>query len=492
MPYTVVLKNFHIIDEKTDTFGHVVLEDGIIRRVFDMDSGVVESVAEEKELEHAALEAGLVINGRGLASHGALPYPERLPVLMPAFVDLHAHFRDPGFPEKETLESASLAAVAGGYGTVAVMANTAPATDTLEKAAALKGRSGALGLIDVYPVISLTKNMEGKELSGIKDVPGRAAPGGASENAALPLMLSEDGKDLAHEGLFLAAMKEARRIGAPVSCHCDFGGEEAEAAKQRGEPPSVWSRIEENNGVRRAIELGKAAGCHIHIAHVSTKEAVETIRRAKAEIKAAAGRADCGGPGNGGCGAAFFLSCEAMPHNIVFTEERARELGDKSYGRVNPPLRAEEDCRALVTGLLDGTIDAVATDHAPHTMEDKAKGAPGFSGLETAFAACYIRLVKNGPMDLRRLSSLMSAAPARLLGFGGAGPQGRGRIAPGFRGDVVIVDPQAAWKVEPEMFKTRGKNSAFAGRELWGKVLMTLHGGQVVFSVCSIEKQTSL
>jgi dihydroorotase len=480
MPRKVVLKNFHLVDEKTGIFGHVVLEDGIIRSVYK-NSDALESGIEEKDLARDILEADLVVNGRALAGIDAEPYPDCLPVLMPAFIDLHAHFRDPGFPEKEVLESACMAAAAGGYGTAVAMANTRPVTDTYEKAAALKRRADVLGLIDLYPVLSLTKNMEGKELSGITELPGRAAPGNPAGDFELPLLLSEDGKDLADDGLFLAAMKEARRIGVPISCHCDFGGEEAEAAKRQGEPRSVWSRIEENNAVRRAIELGKTAGCHIHIAHVSTKEAVETIRRAKAGIRAAGQGADNGGPEHDGHHAGFLLSCEAMPHNIALTEERARELGDESFGRVNPPLRAEEDRQAVIAGLLDGTIDAVATDHAPHTMEDKASGAPGFSGLETAFAACYTELVKSRRMDLSRLSSLMSAVPARLLGFGAAGPRGRGRLEAGFRGDLVIVDPRAVWKVDPELFKTRGKNSAFAGLELWGKALMTLRGGRIVF-----------
>jgi dihydroorotase len=444
-----------------------------------MNSDALESIIEEKNLACDALEADLVINGRALAGIDAEPYPDCLPVLMPAFIDLHAHFRDPGFPEKEVLESACMAAAAGGYGTVVAMANTRPVTDTLEKAVALKRRSDVLGLIDLYPVLSLTKNMEGKELSGITDIPSHAAPGSPAGDFKLPLMLSEDGKDLADEGLFLAAMKEARRIGVPISCHCDFGGEEAESAKRRGEPRSVWSRIEENNAVRRAIELGRTAGCRIHIAHVSTKEAVETIRRAKAGTRAAKHGTDGGGSGKGDHHAGFLLSCEAMPHNIALTEERARELGNESFGRVNPPLRAEEDRRAVIAGLLDGTIDVIATDHAPHTMEDKARGIPGFSGFETAFAACYTELVRSGSMDLRRLSSLMSAAPARLLGLGSAGPQGRGRIATGFRGDLVIVDPRTAWKADPGLFKTRGKNSAFAGLELRGKALITLRGGCV-------------
>jgi dihydroorotase len=197
------------------------------------------------------------------------------------------------------------------------------------------------------------------------------------------------------------------------------------------------------------------------------------IRRAKGELRKKAGGEE----------GVFRISCEAMPHHIALTEGRARELGEESFGRVNPPLRAEADRRAILEALLDGTIDAIATDHAPHSMEDKAGGAPGFSGLETAFAVCYTELVGNGAggrMDLGRLSSLMSAGPARLLGLAG-GCAGRGLIAPGLRADLVIIDPEAVRKVDPASFKSRGKNTPFAGRELFGRVLMTIQSGRVVF-----------
>jgi dihydroorotase len=345
------------------------------------------------------------------------------------------------------------------------MANTRPAIETIEKAAALKERSDVLGLVDLYPVLSLTKNLEGKELSEITAI----SPGGAY----VPLMLSEDGKDLADDDLFLGAMKEAKRIGRPMSCHCDCGGEEAESAKKAGQPRGEWSKIEENNAVRRVIELGKKAGCHIHIAHVSTKEAAEMIRQAKAELAA------------GGSGDGFTLTCEAMPHNLCLTEEDAAALGAESWGRVNPPLRSEADRKALIQAVADGTVDAIATDHAPHRNADKEAGAAGFSGFETAFAAAYTQLVRPiGPqgsvMDMKRLSSLMSAQPARLLGFGG-GRGKRGRILPDYRADLVIIDTGKLWIADMSKFKTRGKNSAFAGRELFGKILMTLHEGRVVF-----------
>jgi dihydroorotase len=442
----IILKNFRIVDEETDTIGTVVVDDGII-------SGVANTSGEQPIVLSGHIideeKAAITIDGSKLLSDG------RLPILMPAFVDLHAHFRDPGFPEKEApipsevLESASLAAVAGGFGTVVCMANTMPVIDSPEKALALKRRSDVLGLIDLHPVISLTKGMEGKELSGLRSLSPRPSdPAAAWEG---PLMLSEDGRDIASDNLFLEAMKEAKRINIPISCHCDFGGE--------------------NNAVRRVIELGKKAGCHIHIAHVSTKEAIEMIRKTRDELRGQ------------GSDSGFTLTCEVMPHNLCLTEEDAEKLGKESWGRVNPPLRSEDDRKALLRAATDGTVDAIATDHAPHSGADKEKGAPGFSGFETAFAAAFTELVKGGPcmeskISLKRLSSLMSAGPARILGFGASEKQGR--ILPGCRAGLVIIDPDAAWIVRPENQKTRGKNNPFVGRELFGKILMTIRNGRIV------------
>ncbi|MDR2110480.1 MAG: dihydroorotase [Spirochaetaceae bacterium] len=472
----LVLKNFRVVDESGDFRGSVVVEDGIIRDIIPRERAPENGALSGGALNGGTSEAARVIDGGGFGSGKTGPL-----VLMPAFVDLHAHFRESGCPGEtpgetlppETLESASLAAAAGGYGTVICMANTRPVIDTAEKAARLKERSDRLGLIDLYPVLSLTKNMEGRELSGIRGL-----------EAGFPgiRMLSEDGRDVADDNLFLAAMGEARRLGLPVSCHCDFGGPEAEAAKEAGEPRRVWSRLAEYHAVRRALALGKKAGCHIHIAHVSAKEALDLIGKTKA---AEAPRAS-----------PFFLTCEAAPHHIALTEADAAILGAESYGRVNPPLRDGEDRRALVSALAraGGLIDAIATDHAPHRDADKQGGAPGFTGLETSFGVCYRELVLPGLISLSRLSALMSANPAKIAfgqirGFGkippglsGAerGPD-RGRIAPGQRADLVIVDTGAEWSVDPAAFKSRGKNSPFTGQTMRGKVVMTIHQGRIVF-----------
>jgi dihydroorotase len=437
MPSLVLLKNFRLVDESIDVSGSVIIEDGFIKEI--IPGGGEPRIAGK----------ALIVDGSALAG-------DPLPILMPSFVDLHAHFRDPGFPEKETLESASLAAVAGGFGTVICMANTNPVIDNIKSAAALKRRADTLGLIDLYPVLSLSKGMEGKELSDITELSPHKKGG-----VYIPLMLSEDGKDLADDELFLKAMAEARRLDIPISCHCDFGGLETEALKQAGEPRKIWSRVEENNAVRRVIDLGKKVGCRIHIAHVSTKEAIEMIRYTKQINNSFHG---------------FRLSCEVMPHNFCLTEEDAHKMGDESFGRVNPPLRAEADRQALIQAIKDGTIDAIATDHAPHTTQDKAKGSPGFSGLETAFAASFTELVQPGIIERKRLSFLMSANPARLVGL-----NDRGQLKPGFLGDLVVVKHDVLWRADPEGFKTRGKNSPFAGRQLYGKIIMTFRQGKIVF-----------
>lgn len=421
-----IFKNFRLIDGTADFRGDLAVEDGRIAAVVPAGEGHIPAEASAGVIDAAWFPAGSA--------------------LMPAFIDLHAHFRDPGYPGKETLESGSFAAAAGGYGTVVCMANTNPVIDTFDAAGALKTRSRRLGLIDLYPALALTQGMNGKALS---DITRPTLPG--------IRLLSEDGKDVADDGLLLAAFQEARRLGIPVSCHCDAGGPAAAQAKQAGAPRAVWSRLEENNAVRRAIAFGRNAGCHVHIAHVSTKEAVALIREAK---KAHASP----------------LTCEASPHHLVLTEDDAGRLGPESWGRVNPPLRTEADRQALIEALIDGTIDAVATDHAPHADADKAEGAPGFTGLETAFAVCRTELVREDRLTLSRLSGLMSAGPARILSLGD-----RGRLAQGLRADLALVDTETVWQASPVAFKSRSINSPFIARPFRGSVLMTIHHGRIVW-----------
>ncbi|MDR2516863.1 MAG: dihydroorotase [Spirochaetaceae bacterium] len=446
-----VLKNFRIIDEGVNILGSVIAEDGIIRDVIPGPGGYSEDSGDllsDRRIVRHIQNADMVIDGGEGTDKWGL-------TLLPALVDLHAHFRDPGFPEKETLESASLAAAAGGYGTVVCMANTHPVLDTREAVISLRARADALDLIDLFPAMALSRGMEGKELSGIVKLPVAGAGG-------VVRILSEDGKDLANSALFTAALEEARRAGVVVSVHAELGSIESQAARKSGKARAVWSRMEEINGVRRAIELGKKTGCHIHIAHVSTLEAAEMIRAAKAE--------------RGGAAGGFVLSAEVTPHHLFLSEEDAAELGSETHGLVNPPLRSALDRQALIAAVLDGTIDAIATDHAPHTRSDKEGGAAGFTGFETAFSICLTELVREDRLSLPRLASLMSGAPARILGLAD-----RGRIVPGCRADFFVVDASANWTVDPALFRSRGKNSPCTGRELRGRVLMTIRQGRPVF-----------
>jgi dihydroorotase len=427
-----IIRHVRVVDEATDRIATVLIEDGLIAAVLPPDAPV----------PPAKFPGGTRV-----------VEPRAGSVLMPAFVELHAHFRDPGYPDKETVESGCLSAAAGGYGTVVCMANTVPVMDEPAAAAALKARSDALGLIDLYPALALTRGMEGRDSSGLDAL--SAAPKDGAERAAVRL-LSEDGKDVADDGVFLEALGKAARLGVPVSCHCDFGGAAAEKARADGAGRSAVARIEEDYATARAIELGAKAGGRLHIAHASTAQAIDLIRGAKAK----------GLP----------VTCEVTPHHLALTEADADRLGNEGPGRVNPPLRAEADRQAVVRAIFDGTADAIATDHAPHTEADKARGAPGFVGLETAFAVCRTTLVEPGRLDLPRLSRLLSASPARILGF-----TDRGRIAPGLRADLVLADPDAKTTVDPAAFKSKGKNSPFAGKTLSGRILATIVGGRIAY-----------
>lgn len=428
----LLLRNVRVVDARTDHRADVLVVDGRI-----------EAVEAPGSLATEAAEL--------------LLFPGEEEVLMPAFVELHAHFRDPGYPAKETLESGALAAAAGGYGTVVCMANTAPAMDDPAAAAALKARSDALGLIDLYPALSLTVGQGGTDLGGLQ-----ALETAKPEVRAAVRLLSEDGKDVVDDEVLRAAFRWAGKLGLPVSCHCDAGGPEAAAARASGAGRRVVSRIEEDRGTERALSLAAEAGARVHIAHVSTVASLNAVRRAKAV-------------------AGDRVTCEVCPHHLALTEADAEALGAESFGRVNPSLRTEEDRRAVVAAVLDGTADAIATDHAPHTEADKAAGAPGFVGLETAFAVCRTVLVDPrgtdlGGTDLRSLSRLMSLAPARILGL-----QDRGLVAPGLRADLVLIAPEEEWTVEALRFKSRGRNTPYQGRQLRGAIRTTFHAGRIVY-----------
>ena len=407
-------------------------------------------------------------------------------VLMPAFVDLHVHFRDPGFPEKESLESGLLAAAAGGFGTVAAMANTRPVTDRASQAIALRSRALALGLADYFPVLAMTRGLEGKdlshleELSALRDDEAARGEGGGLASASYSIrMISDDGRDLASDEVMLAAMRKAAALGLAVACHCEIGpalvppGSDAKSwyASEEG---LAADRAAEIRGVERALRLARESDCAIHLCHLSTRESLDRVREAKYRQ-------------------GHRVSCEVTPHHLCLAAAEARDAGAAGRGRVNPWLRTDDDRLAMAEALADGTIDAIATDHAPHGEADKEAGAPGFVGLETAFSLVHDRLCDPGEnirgatrggrdgrsgearIGLRRLSRLMSLNPARILGL-----PDRGLLEVGSRADLVLIDPGEEWLVDPGLFRSRGANSLLAGRALRGRVIMTIHEGRIV------------
>ncbi|GMO32353.1 MAG: dihydroorotase [Termitinemataceae bacterium] len=423
-----IFNNFYIADAVHDFFGNVIVEDGIITDVEIMHKGGSlppprsrPTVLHFPPLLGAAPPNPQIFDGGNCYTLSA------------GFIDMHSHFRDPGFTNKETLQTACAAAAKGGYTTVVCMANTNPVTDTLELAQSIKSRADLLGLIDLYPAVSLTKKMQGAELSEILTQP-------MQQNTKQTVrLLSEDGKDVANEKLFKDAFTHAAKLDLPVSCHCDLNGEDA--------------------ATERAIETANGTGCHLHIAHVSTAIALNYI--AKSQKKNSS------------------ITCEATPHHIALTIEDAKKLGSATFGKVAPPLQSESDRLAIIEGLKNGTINVLACDHAPHTSQDKLNGAPGFSGIETSFSVCYTVLVKENNFSLQKLFSLLSASPAHLLGF-----SDRGLIQKGMRADITIIDTNTESTLtasDVQNFYSLGVNSPYIGKTLCAKVLLTLCAGQITY-----------
>ncbi|WP_461614049.1 dihydroorotase [Clostridium sp. Marseille-QA1073] len=345
--------------------------------------------------------------------------------LMPSFVDLHAHFRDPGLTYKEDIESGSKAAVKGGFTMVNLMANTNPICSSMDIVNYVKSRAEEIGLIDVHQVFSITRNFDGQDISHLDEVDSSIK------------IISEDGKDIMNSKVMLEAMKKAKEKNLIVMCHC--------------EDPYLSNydmRIAENIMTKRNIEFSKITNCKLHIAHVSTLEAINYIIEAKKQ--------------------GLQITCEVAPHHLALTN-------NYDY-RVNPPLREKNDIDFLIKAIKDGYVDAIATDHAPHNEEDKIKGAPGISGLETAFSITYTKLVKENNISLNKLSEIMSKNPSELLGAN------KGTIEIGYEGDLVLLDLEASYEINSKEFWSKGKNTPLDGIRVYGKIVKTIKGGKEVYS----------
>lgn len=372
-------------------------------------------------------------------------------VVAPGLVDVHVHFREPGQEHKETIETGSRSAAAGGFTSVCCMPNTSPVNDSAATTKSILQRSREVGLVNVFPIGAITKGSAGAEL----------APIGGLARAGV-VAISDDGQPVMNAQLMRRAMEYAAEIGIPVVDHCEdrdlaAGGVMNEGCCSARLGLRGINRVAEEVHVARDCLLAEITGAHVHIAHISTARSLDFVRDAKAR--------------------GLRVTCEVTPHHFTLTEEAVGEFDTNA--KMNPPLRTATDRDALLAGLADGTIDCIATDHAPHHADEKAlefDRAPfGIVGLETSLALGLTYLVETGRVSLSRLVELMSTAPARLFDLG------RGTLATGAPADVVLFDPAARTVVAPGNFSSKGRNTPFGGHDLQGRVVATVLDGRITF-----------
>ncbi len=438
----LLISGGRVIDPASGTDGpaDVLIEDGSVRAV---GAGI------------AAPDGARTLDAAGM-------------VVAPGFVDLHCHLREPGFEDKETIETGTAAAAAGGFTTVCAMPNTDPPMDTAAAIGYLARAAAARGAVRVLPIGSITKRSAGRELADMGEMAEAGAVG-----------FSDDGHPVSDDNLLRQALSYASALGLPVIEHCETlslsgGGPVNEGwiatrLGVRGVPAAAEEQM-----AARDIALAELTGGWVHIAHMSTQGTAELVRAARER--------------------GVRVTAEITPHHLTLTERAVLGRGAGSEfdpltpeaydtsAKVNPPLRTERDVAAMARALADGVADAIATDHAPHAATDKLctleQAAFGISGLETALGAT-MALVRSGAVTLPRLIEALTAGPARLLA--GRAPEGLGTLAPGAPGDVAVIDPDARWTVDPEAMLSKGRNTPLAGAELTGRVVATVCGGRVVW-----------
>ena len=380
-------------------------------------------------------------------------------VVYPGFVDLHCHLREPGFEDKETIATGTKAAAVGGFTTVCCMANTEPPLDTLRAVEWVKQKARRDSLVAVLPIGCITKGRKGEELTDMAEL----AEAGV-------VAFSDDGNPVASSQLMRRAMEYSRDLCLPIIDHCEDktlsdngiinAGQMSVKLGIKGIPAAAEEAM-----VARDLTLAKRTRARLHIAHTSTKGSVELIRRAKEE--------------------GISVTAEVTPHHLTLTEESIMsKVSNEPFdtnAKVNPPLRTEEDVEALIEGLKDGVIDAIATDHAPHTPADKncrlELAAFGISGFETAFG-CLMGLVHQGEISLTQLISKLTCEPAKVIGRNGE----LGTLKAGAPANITILDPGREWIVDSRNFASKGKNTPYDGYKFKGKVMATISRGKLVYT----------
>ena len=417
---SLLLKNVHAVDIGTDKVCDIFISDGIIRKI-----GESIFCDCDKEIDCSGLTA------------------------MPALFDMHVHFRDPGLTYKEDIVTGCNAALAGGFTGVACMPNTKPVVDSAQTVDYIINKSKNSG-VNVYPVGCITAGLKGEELCDYKML-----------KAAGAVAVSDDGRPVESQTMLRNGMIAAEDAGLLTISHCEdlkiIGkgiinkGKISESLGVEG-----MDRSSEDSITAREIMTAGSTGCRIHIAHVSTKGSVDIIRNAKKQgIK---------------------VTCETCPHYVMLTDEKLLSR-DADY-RMNPPLREEEDRLAVIEGICDGTIDCIVTDHAPHSPEEKSdflKAPNGIVGLETSLAATLTGLYHTGKINLEKLIGLMSVKPRKILGLPIE------TITVGAKANIVLADLDKEWTVDPEKFKSKGRNTAFKGMTLKGKPVGTISNGEIKY-----------
>ena len=413
----IILKNGHIIGGERED---ILIVDGVIAE----RSSNIEATPED-----------VVIDATGLK-------------VAPAFVDVHVHLREPGYGYKERIATGTMATARGGYTTVCSMPNLNPVPDSVENLKVQQDIIDSDAKIEVLPYAAITIGRKGEELVDVASLHDKVCA------------FSDDGSGVQVDGMMERAMSEAVKHDALIAAHCEVeellkGGyiHDGEYARQHNHKgicsESEWEQV------KRDIEIAEKLGCRYHVCHISTKETVELVRQAKARgVK---------------------VTCETGPHYLIFTD---MDLEEDARWKMNPPIRSAEDRAALIEGIKDGTIDMIATDHAPHSLEEKSRGlkdsAMGIVGLETAFAALNTHLVKRGIISLEHLVQIMSINPRKVFRI-------QGGLKIGDRADIVLLDTEREWVVDSEKFYSMGKVSMFVGRPMVGDVAMTIHRGNVVY-----------
>jgi len=416
-------------------------------------NGIADVLIEQGKI--AAVGANLTAQGKG--KNGSVQIIDaRHKLVLPGFVDLHVHFREPGFEYKETIKSGTAAAAAGGFTSVCCMPNTQPVNDSQAITEFILEKARIAGNARVYPVGAITKGSEGKELAEIGDL-----------RRAGCVAISDDGQPVMNSLVMRRAMEYALAFDLPVIDHCEDlhlseGGcmNEGVVSTQlglQGVPAAA-----EDVMVSRNLALAELTGARLHLAHLSTAGSVRLVREAKAR--------------------GIRVTAEACPHHFTLTEEAVR--GFNTLAKMNPPLRAWDDVQAIKEGLRDGTIDVIATDHAPHATQEKLQdfaAAPnGIVGLETALSLTLV-LVEEGVLTLESAVAKLTKAPARAFSLNA------GTLASGVDADVVIVDPQETWEIDPSRFRSKSRNTPFAGWKVKGRVHATLLGGRIVYESSEVR-----